>query len=285
MSQQPTVSVCIPAYNASKTIGKTIESVLNQTFQDFEIVVVDNASTDDTVETVKSYGDERIRVLVNDQNYGPVANFTKATEPTVGKYVKLLCADDTLKPTCLEKQVAIFEDPSNENVVLVASRRVIIDEEDKVIMAARGLSGMRGHIESTQALRKIVQSGTNPLGEPGAVLMRGDVVRKCLPWQTNYMIDVDMWARVLEHGDLYAMEEPLFYFRVIRTSWSHELMNKQQAQAIEFMKQVQARHPAEVSQRDVQLGSLRAWALMKGRRLVYRWLNFKHSLSKRSAAA
>jgi glycosyltransferase involved in cell wall biosynthesis len=267
----PTVSICIPVYNGAATIEEAINSVLAQTFSDFDIIVVDNCSTDDTVSIVKGINDARVSVQVNDENYGPVENWNRAVLATTGKYVKLLCADDALAPTCLQRQVDVLEAPGNEQIVLTAVRRTVVDDNGNVLMQGRGLGGMKGRVSGHDVIRKTVRSGTNPLGEPAAVLIRGDLLRQNMPWDGSlgYMIDVDMWTRVLAHGDLYAIPESLATFRVSTGAWSGELAGKQRKQATEFMKRLQERYPHLISATDVKIGAAQAALLAQGRRATY----------------
>src|SRR5258708_29446213 len=111
MSSQPSVSVCIPCYNGELFIGRTIESVLQQTFTDFELVLVDDNSTDATVAVIEKFADPRIRLVRNPVNLGMGANSNRALSLGLGRYVKLLCEDDVLHPRCLERPVAVLEDP------------------------------------------------------------------------------------------------------------------------------------------------------------------------------
>ena len=274
---EPTVSVCIPVYNGAATIKESINSILTQTFTDLAINVVDNCSTDDTVAIVKAINDPRVSVSVNDKNHGPVENWNRAVLATTGKYVKLVCADDALAPTCLEQQVKVLEAPENASIAITAVRRTVIDDNGNVLMQGRGLAGMKGRISANDVIRKTVRSGTNPLGEPAAVLVRGDVLRSCMPWDGSlgYMIDVDMWAKVLSHGDLYAIPESLATFRVSTGAWSGELATKQRAQAVEFMKRLQAAHPHLISSTDIKIGSAQAALLAQGRRATYWYIDRK----------
>ena len=121
----PTVSVCIPAYNAARFIGEAIGSVLAQTCRDFELVVVDDASADDTVDVVRRFSDPRLRLLRNARNLGLAGNWNRATSEARGRYVKLLCQDDLLRPDCLADQVAVLDHPGNGDVALVCARRDI----------------------------------------------------------------------------------------------------------------------------------------------------------------
>ena len=90
----PKISVCIPAFNAESTIRSAIKSVLTQSFENFEIIVIDNASTDNTFNTVKSINDSRIKVYKNDENIGYPANVNKCLSSSRGEYITILCADD-----------------------------------------------------------------------------------------------------------------------------------------------------------------------------------------------
>jgi glycosyltransferase involved in cell wall biosynthesis len=108
----PTVSVLIPVYNRESLITETVQSVLNQTYQDFEIIIVDNASTDNTWEVCKQLAkkDLRIKIWQNDINIGPVLNWKKCIEKAQGEYGKILFSDDLIQPTFLEKTIPFLED-------------------------------------------------------------------------------------------------------------------------------------------------------------------------------
>ena len=86
------------------------------------------------------------------------------------------------------------------------------------------------------------------------------------------MIDVEMWIRILEQGDLYAIPEPLATFRLATNSWSSELVGRQREQAAGLFKQVQQRRPDLVTPIDVRIGSTQAYALSQARRGLYWWL-------------
>ena len=101
-TNNPFFSVCIPTYNTAKFIGEAIESVLQQTFTDFEIVVSDNCSTDTTEEIVAQFKNDKIRYVKNAHNLGAYPNVSLSIERARGRYVKILCADDKLSPLCLQ---------------------------------------------------------------------------------------------------------------------------------------------------------------------------------------
>src|SRR5258708_7786796 len=124
-----TVSVCIPTYNSAKYVHDCIASVLGQTYQDIEIIVSDNASTDSTCDIVRSFSDSRIRLHRLERNEGLPFNFNHVVSLACGKYVKLLCSDDFLEPTCLEKQIALLD--RHPEVVAVGSGLRFVDESGK----------------------------------------------------------------------------------------------------------------------------------------------------------
>ena len=104
MQKSPKVSVCIPVYNREDFIAEAIESVLSQTFTDFELIITDNCSTDKTPEIIKKYAstDKRISCYRNEYNLGVIGNINRCVLLTRGKYIKIVCADDKLAPQCLE---------------------------------------------------------------------------------------------------------------------------------------------------------------------------------------
>lgn len=113
----PVFSICIPSYNAAAIIEETLDSVLAQTFGDFEVIVVDDASTDATEEVVRRYGDPRMRVERNAVNVGYARNVARCWELARGTYVYLLGNDDVLSPVALERTLEAFR--SDPDVALV----------------------------------------------------------------------------------------------------------------------------------------------------------------------
>jgi len=111
-SGDPTVSVIIPTYNRAHLVGRAIRSVLNQTYQDFEIIVVDDGSTDNTEEVVKSFNDPRIRYIRHEENRGGSAARNTGIRAARGEYIAFLDDDDYWLPTKLDKQVQVAKKSS-----------------------------------------------------------------------------------------------------------------------------------------------------------------------------
>ncbi len=133
MSTQPTFSICIPNYNYGRFIGDTIRSVLDQSYPHFEIIVADNASTDDSVEVVRSFDDPRIRLIENRYNVGFAPNLQRATMHARHDFVNLLSSDDQMKPGALATYAQLLGEmgAAAENTVLY-SQAEIFDNDNRV---------------------------------------------------------------------------------------------------------------------------------------------------------
>jgi glycosyltransferase involved in cell wall biosynthesis len=278
----PTVSVCIPAYRAAPFISATIESVLSQTLRDLEVVIVDDASPDDTDAAVQRHNDPRIRFERNATRLGVEANWNRVVALARGRYVKVLGHDDILRPDCLVRQVEIME--AHPQVAIVAGRRNIIDERGRVVLRSRGLPGLSGFVPSAEALRRNVRCGGNLFGEPVAVMLRRELIEQC-GWFSGarpYMIDVDYWCRMLNLGPLYAQDEIVGSFRVLHTSLSVALAKEQSAQTVSLFRELRRKHPDTVRRRDLAVGTVRSLVLAAGRGVTYRLLRARQIRSKSS---
>jgi len=113
VADMPKVSILIPVYNREKFISECIQSALDQTFADFEVVVVDNASDDGTWQICQQFAakDPRVRIFQNDTNIGPVRNWLACVEKARGEYGKILFSDDLMFPRFLEHTLPFFENP------------------------------------------------------------------------------------------------------------------------------------------------------------------------------
>jgi glycosyltransferase involved in cell wall biosynthesis len=125
----PRVSVVIPAYNHEKYVAEAIQSVLDQTFKDFEIVIVDDGSTDETVSEIRKFIDSRIRLFCFENNKGATVAMNKLISEAKGEYISVLSSDDVYMPDKLEKQVLFLD--MNKEYGAVFSYAQIIDEEGK----------------------------------------------------------------------------------------------------------------------------------------------------------
>jgi hypothetical protein len=210
----PTVSVCIPVYNGAGSIARSIDSVLAQTYGDFECVVVDNNSTDSTVECVQAYSDQRIRIVRNRRNFGMVGNHNKCAAVARGRLIQFVHADDWLLPTCLARLVPAFDD---DNVGLAfAPRRVITTDESWKARFGRlegQLRPLRAVNDGAELIRRYLAGGAdgNPIGEPTSVMVRRETLIAAGGFrrQVPQLQDIDAWLRMLSRCDAAFIEEEL----------------------------------------------------------------------------
>lgn len=274
-TSRPLVSVCIAVYNCEPYIGQAIESVLAQTFGDFELVIADNASTDGTVDVVKSYDDPRIRLIRNERNIGPVPNFNLVMQAGIGTYIKLVGADDLLYPTCLERQVAVLD--ADPGIAFTACRRDVIDARNNVIIRRHGWWGRGGRYEGRDAIRRIVRAGRNIIGEPITVLFRQELLERVGPIDA-WMCDLDYWCRLLQAGDLFIIKDSLAAFRVSEGSQSvHENRDHPRNQR-RYFRQLAATGAAPITKLDLAIGSIRSLRDRYLRYLVYAYLRLRGTM-------
>lgn len=265
---EPLVNIGIPAYNAARFIRDTLASALRQTYPRVEIVVYDDRSTDETVDVVRSVGDDRVRLVVNAEHLGLVGNHNRILDEARGDYVKLLHADDVLAPDAIERQVRAVADPG---VALVTSRRAIIDEEGRRLMA-RGPRWREGLVSRADLERELVRAGRNLLGEPSALLVRLDAARAAGGYDESWpaVLDLEFALRILGQGDLYFIPAELVSFRVSRDQASRSVDDVQVAQLRRLLTRVQADSEGAISDSELRRGLVRVGRQAALRRGFYR---------------
>jgi glycosyltransferase involved in cell wall biosynthesis len=209
----PTISVLIPTYNYARYLPEAIESVLEQDFKDFELIIVDDCSKDNSVEVVKRYvaRDPRIRFSVNEKNLGIVGNWNHCMNLARADCVKFLFGDDKLNdPKALSKMFALFA--KYPQATLVASARAILDDKSNVVDVWRTLPD--GCHDGRQVIERfLMENGKNFVGEPSAVMFRKSDLDRAFDARFLQMMDIEMWFYLLEKGALAYSSEPLCAFR------------------------------------------------------------------------
>lgn len=270
----PRVSVVVPAFNNAEFIEATLESILTQTYRDFELIVADHASTDDTWNLIQRYGaDPRVRVAGTEAGGGAQRNWNRVTSLARGELIKLVCGDDLLYPEILERQVAAL-DAGGDGVVMVASSRDLIDARGRVVLRNLGLRGVPERMPGLEAIRRSVLAGANIFGEPCCVLLRTTALDTIGGWQGEhgYHIDQLTYARVLMSGDLVTTPGPLAAFRINAGQWSVRLAKVQASSARQVHALLAVEAPGLLSRRDIRVANARARLRSIQRRLVYRFL-------------
>ena len=224
------ISVCIPAHNGERWLGDAIESVLGQTRGDFELLIVDNRSSDGSLDVAADAArrDGRVRVVENVTTTGAVPNHNRCLELTQGDLVKFLHHDDLLRDDCLERMAVVLEE--NPSVGLVFSRReILLDDpadpaaqqwknEHEVLHA--GLGRLDEVNDGRQLLRRYLPTFGEPefanwIGEPSAVMVRRSAVDRVggFDERVRQSFDIELWVRLLASHDVGFVDDALVAFR------------------------------------------------------------------------
>jgi glycosyltransferase involved in cell wall biosynthesis len=221
MGGQPFVSVVTPFYNTAPYISQCIESVLAQTWTDFEFLLVNNKSTDGSREIAERYAraDPRIRLVDNESFLPQLENFNGALAhiSPQSKYVKFVLADDLIFPECLAQMVALGE--SEPAAGLIASYYLHGEHP-----AGSGVPYGVSRLEGVEACRRMLLGRGFPLGTPSTVLYRGDIVRSRHPFFRTGDLHADTNAgyEVLLEHDLGFVHQVLSFVRTDNESLSGE---------------------------------------------------------------
>jgi len=201
----PKISVIIPTKNRAHYVSSAVQSVLGQTFGDFEVLIVDGASTDNTREVVSKFHDERIRYIRERKDRGASASRNTGISQSRGKFIAFLDDDDLWVPSKLSKQLNLFD--KNPCIGAVSAGAWIINENDETI--GFRIPSLRGNI-----FPKILSK--NHVGNCSMVLVRKECFEKSGLFDENLEAseDYDLWVRLTKHYEFDYVNEPLVLYRV-----------------------------------------------------------------------
>ncbi len=205
----PTVSICLPVFNGENYLGEAVESMLAQTFTDFELIITDNASTDRTEEICRKFADadSRVRYHRNEKNVGGARNQAIAVELSRGAFIRLSAHDDKMAPTHLEECLAALE--QRPDAVIAFSSTVVLDEVGAVV---GDYSSTRGTGDSpSKRFRELIFRDHNCDAIYGVI--RGDVLRRVRPMENFIDGDKVFLCRLAFNGPFVSIDRPLFYKR------------------------------------------------------------------------
>lgn len=210
----PKVSVLMPTFDQEAYVAEAVDSVLAQSYGDFELVVVDDASRDGTAEIVRGFEarDGRVRVLVNPGNLGMVENWNRCLAEARGDYVKFLFGDDRfVSPEAIGRLVAALE--SDPRAALATSARVFVDGDSREIRTVSPFRGT-GPREGNDVIAACLVRQGNLVGEPSAVIFRRTDGANEFDPAFRQWVDLEMWFRLLEGRKMVFVDEPLTAFRI-----------------------------------------------------------------------
>ncbi len=228
--QSPLVSLIIPTYNGSAFLAEALESASSQTYSNLEIIISDDASTDNTLEIVQSF-QRRSSLpvsILSHPNYGLVKNLNFCINQAKGKYIKFLFQDDLLEPNCLTEMVKLAQQDPEIGLVFSPRRVFISPDSESNFYCQAARKGVKD-LEQKWSSLKPIQSGQellsdsncfegiiNKIGEPTTVLIPQTVFQKIGKFDPNLhqLLDVDMWFRIMGHYKVGFVNQVLSSLRI-----------------------------------------------------------------------
>lgn len=211
---RPMISVLMPAYNCAKYLPQSIESILGQTFTDFEFIIINDGSTDDTESVILSYGDPRIVYLKNEKNAGLVFTLNRALQEVEGKYVARMDGDDISLPDRFEKQFMFME--RNRDIDVLATFVDLIDENGhKTGHWAEDIQ----HADANSIRKFLVKN--NCIAHP-TVMVKSEVLLKYRYYvQQALSEDYDLWLRISADGGVIdKLAKTYVLHRILQSSFT-----------------------------------------------------------------
>lgn len=219
MAKTPEISVVMPAYNAEKYIGPAIESILSQTFTNFELIIVNDASTDNTLSIIKKYArkDKRIRYKSNKKNSLIAYSLNVAIRMAVAPIIARMDGDDISVPTRLEKQLTILK--KQKNVAVVGANLTVVDTKGRTV-------SKREYPTDSVSLKRLMFR-YSPFSHP-VVMFRKNVFDEFGGYRTDIFPceDIDLWFKIASKYQFASINEPLLIYTLIQNSSSHKKLRK-----------------------------------------------------------
>jgi glycosyltransferase involved in cell wall biosynthesis len=201
---EPLVSITSAIYNEENYLLDMVRSVFAQTFADWELVLLDDRSTDNSYKIIQSIDDPRVRVFRNERNLGRAASLNRITTLSRGKYIARMDADDICSPTRIEKQVELIE--SEPDVDIVGTGMCYLDSKDELV----------GHMYAEPSHKQICRQPSRTFGiSHGSLLGKKAWFEKNLYDESiSLAIDFNLFFRTYKHSTFANVPEPLYYYRL-----------------------------------------------------------------------
>lgn len=209
----PAVSVLVPVFNGQPFLAECLDSVLAQDFPNFELLISDDGSTDDSPALIERFArrDPRVRWWRNPRNLGIGGNFNAPLRAARAEYIKYVLQDDKLlDPSALRRLVAALE--SDPSVSLVVSAAQLIDGQSRPLRVRKPF-GHSGVWEGKPVVVRCLEENANLIGEPSLALFRKSQAARGFDEDLRQLLDLEMWFHLLEQGRLAYIAEPLCAFR------------------------------------------------------------------------
>jgi glycosyltransferase involved in cell wall biosynthesis len=268
------ILVFVPTYNSEKYLRECLDSVLHQTFQYWECVISDDASTDKSVEIAREYEkkDSRFKVLTHERNVGAANNWNRAKENNKSFATKILCADDYLMLDALKKQLDILK--RNETAIVFSERYIVFPSGKKLHPR---LPKYASNISFNDAFKFYINLGRNIFGEPVSALFRTDVFVKSEGFypKFEYSLDTSGYMAISRGQDVTFDNYVVGVFRVSKSQWSHQLRGKQFSHVFDFIDHLVEVEGIQVTKKEVLIGKIKVMGANLLRVVLYTFLRDK----------
>jgi len=225
--ENPYVTIFTTVYNGDKYLKKAIESNLNQTYRDFEYIIINNGSTDKSLEIIKSYDDPRIRIISLDNNIGLSNVRNLGYKEAKGRYVALLDADDISLPSRIEKQVKILD--LYPDVALCSTNLVTINEKSEII-SGQWYKKDNIPLEWQMLWSDIIANSSTMVRKE--ILEKNNIKNNPELFPVE---DYDLWCKTILHSRIYRIDEVLIQYRVHGNNTFFSMMEKADDLAIKVI--------------------------------------------------
>jgi glycosyltransferase involved in cell wall biosynthesis len=199
------VSVILPCFNAELYIAEAIQSILEQTYTNFELIVLDDGSTDNTKSVIRKFNDLRIKLYTENQNKGIVYQLNKGLKIANGEYIARMDADDISYPERIQKQVSFLEEPENRAIEILGTDAISIGLSQKRIIHQNYLPKQISFMLNFKC----------PILHP-TVMMRSSILKKGFRYEEEYLFaeDFAMWRKLDNGSNIAILNEILLNYRI-----------------------------------------------------------------------
>lgn len=221
------ISVLLPVFNSEQYLNDTINSVLSQTFTNFEFIIINDGSTDASKSIIDSYSDDRILLINNEKNLGLIKTLNKGLSVCGGKYIVRMDSDDIMLKTRLEEQLMFMEKHPEVIASGTALRRI------------GSSSGSYFPPTTDKLIRETLFLGS-PIPHPTAIIRRDILCKYNIEYDINYLHveDYELWYRLSSYGKLANLDRRLLLYRISETQISTKYNNKQESRKKDLRRRI-----------------------------------------------
>lgn len=204
MSSKPKITVLMPVYNGGKYLDLAIQSILGQTYEDFEFLIIDDGSTDNSLEIIRKYNDPRIKLVQNEKNLGLPTTLNIGIDIAMGEYIARMDQDDISHPRRFEKQVGFMD--KNPNISICGTWMKTIGDKSGILIEA----------PKTNEEIKCSLLFCSGLAHPTVFMRKKDFDKYGLRYSADYLDceDAELWIRALKYLQMESFQKILYFYRI-----------------------------------------------------------------------